>query len=186
MRCVLTTKDIAGVILAGGKSSRMGQDKATLSYKGKSLLQHIQEKFKEAGITDIYISGDEGVSDIVLDKGPLGGIYSVINQLPKNIKAILIAPVDMPLVSSDLLQKLFLERKGHTHFSGHIFPLILDVTEQVKDVLKKANNEDKSFSVKWFLSHLEISEIPLRKEEEYLFANANTPEEWTCITKEQL
>ena len=49
---------IAGIVLAGGKSSRMGQNKALLSYRGQPLIEHMQRLIGQAGLQDVYISGD--------------------------------------------------------------------------------------------------------------------------------
>ena len=49
---------IAGVVLTGGRSSRMGQNKALLDYQGKPLIEHMMEILKTTGIKEIFISGD--------------------------------------------------------------------------------------------------------------------------------
>ena len=45
------------LLLAGGKSSRMGTNKAELLYEGKSFLENIIEKAKCLGLKELYISG---------------------------------------------------------------------------------------------------------------------------------
>ena len=49
--------DVAAVILVGGKSSRMGQDKALLPYKGKRLVDVVADTIRAAGISRVYVSG---------------------------------------------------------------------------------------------------------------------------------
>ena len=70
---------IALVILAGGKSSRMGREKSDLILNGNTFLEIQIEKGKQLGIKKIYISGYKGVrctEEIVMDRiknrGPLG------------------------------------------------------------------------------------------------------------------
>jgi len=45
------------LLLAGGKSARMGTSKAELLYEGKSFLQHMLDKAHALGIEQCYISG---------------------------------------------------------------------------------------------------------------------------------
>ena len=53
------------LLLAGGKSSRMGTNKAELLYEGRSFLENIIEKAKCLGLKKIYISGYQGNYDDV-------------------------------------------------------------------------------------------------------------------------
>jgi len=80
--------DCLGVVLAGGLSSRMGQDKAQLKRQQKatspsensahSMLDFSKQLLADAGIKDIVISGDNHqIPDRVAHAGPVGGIYSV-------------------------------------------------------------------------------------------------------------
>lgn len=70
------------LLLAGGKSSRMGRDKAELLFEGKTFLQQLLDKAAQAGIRKKYLSGHEGagkdaelqtVKDRYRERGPLGG-----------------------------------------------------------------------------------------------------------------
>ena len=74
------------VVLAGGKSSRMGQDKALILFNEKPLLLHIANILQEVN-SKVYISGKKGaynsflypqIADVYPEKGPLGGIYSAL------------------------------------------------------------------------------------------------------------
>ena len=75
--------EYSGIILAGGKSSRMGQDKATLKLDGLTLVEklagNMQPIFKEiivvtAAPGKINLPGLTEVADTYADAGPLGGI----------------------------------------------------------------------------------------------------------------
>ena len=90
-------RDFTGVVLAGGKSSRMGTDKADLVLKNKTLLHNACDLLKDAGAKNILISrniinplkssshyspsdypSEKYVKDIYPNSGPLGGIYSTL------------------------------------------------------------------------------------------------------------
>ena len=99
---------ITGAILAGGKSSRMGQDKALLEYEGKPLIQHVAEALQSVFKNAIIIS-DRGkrykflglpvYEDIYKKCGPLGGIHVAFART--KTEKIFVASCDLPLLSSE-------------------------------------------------------------------------------------
>lgn len=99
-------RQFSAILLAGGKSSRMGKSKAELIYKGKRFIDIQKEKLIALGIDDIVISGfGEGMlPDEVPDCGPMGGIYSCLKAIKHN--AALVLPIDTPLLSVELLADL--------------------------------------------------------------------------------
>lgn len=112
---------VSMVILAGGKSSRMGSDKSDLLLGEKTFLELQIEKGRELGISDILVSGYRGnrclfpvVKDRMEEKGPLGGLEACFRQV-KN-PWVLVLCVDVPLVPVAELRKLILlaeeERKS--------------------------------------------------------------------------
>lgn len=80
---------ITAIILAGGKSSRMGQDKGLLDFKGKPMVAHIIDHLKSCGVDDIIIVSNNNeykkfdqnlYPDIIKDQGPLGGVYTGLSH----------------------------------------------------------------------------------------------------------
>ena len=74
--------------LSGGKSSRMGTDKALLPIEGKTMIEHIIAQVKDIGDEVIVITNTpEGYkflnlpifTDVIPDKGALGGLYTAID-----------------------------------------------------------------------------------------------------------
>ncbi|NQU87992.1 MAG: molybdenum cofactor guanylyltransferase [Mariniphaga sp.] len=105
-------KDITGIILSGGKSLRMGTDKAFLKINGKLLIEHTIDLFNTL-FAEILISansekyqqfGFEVIKDKIPDCGPLGGIYSSIKH-SKNTWNVVIS-CDTPFVSKGLITRL--------------------------------------------------------------------------------
>lgn len=100
----------AGVILCGGKSSRMGQDKAGLMWRGQSWLDHTAQTLCDAGATPVYVSGERAgypfVPDMVEGRGPAAAICSCVLQIDGDIEALLFVPVDMPLLDGRILRAL--------------------------------------------------------------------------------
>jgi len=103
---------IKGLILCGGKSSRMGQDKALIDFEGKTLLNHATDLFETLDI-EFFLSINAGqqklrdhyrcVEDSFEHIGPLGGIVSALRALSSNL---LVIPVDMPRLSQGLMLQL--------------------------------------------------------------------------------
>jgi molybdopterin-guanine dinucleotide biosynthesis protein A len=100
--------EIGGYVLAGGRSSRMGQDKAMLPLAGKPLIAHAVAKLRRLCI-DVRILSDTSVlaeyAPIVPDLhpgcGPLGGIEAALTQSAFDWNLFL--PVDMPLIPTAFL-----------------------------------------------------------------------------------
>jgi molybdopterin-guanine dinucleotide biosynthesis protein A len=183
-----------GVVLAGGKSSRMGQDKACLQRHQQDMLSFSKSLLKAAGSSQVIVSGDEhGVSDIISNIGPLGGIQSVISQFKP--KALLILPVDLPLMTATELARL--KQIGELSQSACFFidnylPLYLPVNAYVeqffqqpleqnkltqKSDLKLSTNRGlKGPSVRSLLNQIPHKVIQA-KNTNNLF-NTNTPEQW--------
>ena len=163
-------KNIAAVVLAGGRSSRMGQNKALLDYHGKLLLDHMIGLLEQAGISDIFVSGNfEGyrcIPDRVPHEGPAYAMYDVLQGLG-HYDGVLFVPVDMPFLSSGILQYLIGREQGG-YFTGSPLPVFI-----AKSRLKK-----RAKSVEALLESLDLYPIILPAEFESCMTNANTPEEW--------
>src|SRR4030067_2718582 len=96
---------MTGVILTGGKSSRMGQDKALLSIGGVQLIKRMLDVFG-ALFDEILVvtnktgrhagSGYREVTDIIPDCGPLGGIYTGLSSASSD--RIFVAPCHLPFL----------------------------------------------------------------------------------------
>lgn len=102
----------SGIILAGGKSRRMGQDKALLEINGKPMIQHVSELLREF-CDEIIISsankdhakfGDSRVEDLVPNAGPLAGIQAGLITA-KNEQSFVLS-CDTPFVTKEVLEKL--------------------------------------------------------------------------------
>jgi molybdenum cofactor guanylyltransferase len=121
----MTTRGIvAGIILAGGKSTRLGRDKASEVLLGRSLLQRVVQRLD--GLVDEYVvvtaAGQElpplyasrpiaTVEDLFPDAGPLGALYTGLSSMTAT-SAIAVA-CDMPLLKPSLLALLLRLHPGH-------------------------------------------------------------------------
>lgn len=104
---------ITGVVLAGGKSRRMGHDKALLPIDGMPFMQRILDTMSEI-FPDLIISAGESKSyeqfrcrvahDLFPDSGPLGGIHAAL--LATQAESIFVTTCDMPFISSALINHI--------------------------------------------------------------------------------
>lgn len=105
-------KEITGIILAGGNSSRMGEDKGLLELNGKSMIEHVIKAVQPLVSDIIIISNQEEYEqfgytvfeDEYKDKGPMGGIYTGLKNSMNKTNFIL--SCDIPLIHSDFLEWL--------------------------------------------------------------------------------
>ena len=104
---------IKGLVLAGGKSSRFGQDKALVLYQGMRFLERGVSILESVGLKSIVVTRQGAdypflncpvLYDKLPDQGPLGGIYTAMTVF-KNT-SFLILTCDMPALTSQTLQNL--------------------------------------------------------------------------------
>ena len=100
-------------ILAGGKSSRMGTDKALLNYRGECLIRYPIRLFQQLS-PDVRIIGDPSryarfglpvIADCVPSHGPLSGIYTGLKSSSTQYNLFLAC--DMPLMRPEFFELLF-------------------------------------------------------------------------------
>ena len=103
--------DLTAFVLAGGKSTRMGADKAFVGYDGRTLLaraldlaRSVTPDVRIVGSSEKFASFAPVVEDIFRDCGPLGGIHAALRASPVELNLML--AVDTPFVSSSFLQYL--------------------------------------------------------------------------------
>lgn len=112
---------MAAIILAGGMSERMGQDKALLPFGETTLLQHVVNAVRRvadhvivvADIPDKYSlpDGTPVIGDLFPGAGPLGGITAGLMEAGEGYHCVVAC--DMPHLNPGLLQMLRNEASGY-------------------------------------------------------------------------
>jgi molybdenum cofactor guanylyltransferase len=121
---------LLGVVLSGGKSSRMGNDKGLLLKDGTSWVKDCLDKIERLGVpVSISINSSQAeqyssivdpellIVDHVPVNGPLGGILSVHDKFPNH--DLVVVACDLPDLSTDLIKDLineYDERSGEHDF----------------------------------------------------------------------
>ncbi len=171
-----------GVVLAGGRSSRMGQNKAHMEFKGRSLLNRAQDVLAELELESVVNSPEQIADEIPDFAGPLAGISSVVNQTAADWWLIL--PVDMPLLDKDVLLPL-IQNEQSAFYPYFPLPCKIKNTPNTKEVLKQLlnNPEPKARSVKSLLKQLKATELEQTDSVSKKLMNVNSPEDWAELEK---
>ena len=106
----MTRKKLSGIILAGGKSSRMGSDKALLLYNNKTFLEHVVCAIKPLVDDILIISNNKEhqvddcstIPDLILNSGPIAGVYTGLKHTKTENNLVL--SCDIPLVQTSILE----------------------------------------------------------------------------------
>jgi molybdenum cofactor guanylyltransferase len=178
---------IAGIVLAGGLSSRMGQDKASLQLAEQSLLKRSVDLLERVDLDKVFVSGSypdfDSIADIYQELGPIGGIHACVEALYDDYDALFILPVDMPLMDASQCACLlaeFKKQKQGVYYEQAIFPMILALTLSLKNYLLEAlsSPQKKHRSLYCLLKTLKIQPLNYSKQQDFRFQNSNTPDEW--------
>ena len=188
----------AGFVLAGGRSRRMGRDKALLPYCGRPLIAHVAGTVEKAlgregrsdsghvaivGEPDRYRDlGYRVLADIYENSGPLGGIVTALTAGLADWN--LVVACDMPNLEPADLRKLAdqISASGAQCIaavgpSGEAEPLCALYHRDCLPILTRALH-DKRLKLKDVLRELRPEFVTLAAES---LANLNTPEDWMAF-----
>lgn len=183
---------LRALILAGGKSSRMGRDKALLPYRGRRLIDVMAELLEPlvGSLSSLLVSGKVTgytcVPDEYPEQGPLEGLRCALKEI-ENGESLLVVPVDMPLLTRSCLEDLFPDpsvRKDFIRFSDSELPCVFFVSEKLRQCILDLSSPDLGKSQRSFRQlflRLEGQTRPCVNPE--VLCNTNTPEEWQEILK---
>jgi len=187
---------ISIILQAGGKSSRMGKDKATLPFLGIPLIYRLRDRFQELG-TDLAVisnnsSGYEELGlplykDLIPDRGSLGGLYTALSVSTQPLIGLIAA--DMPFASPVLLSyqiQIILD----SEFDA-VIPSTLQGLEPFHAIYRKetclplvkgAIDRDLWKMISWYdqarIKVLDPGETRQITGSDHTFLNLNTPDEF--------
>ncbi|MGM0603645.1 MAG: molybdenum cofactor guanylyltransferase [Bacillota bacterium] len=189
---------INAILLAGGESSRYGENKALLSFKNKPLIEYVYNRldsyFDNVIIigppkTYSFIEGAEIREDIIKNKGPLGGLYTGLYY--SSTEYNFLTGCDMPFLDEDYF--FFLEKKLQreltadkyeilvSEYNGYLEPLAAIYSKKLLDKIKAslASSELKIKSIynKSLLKIIKEEELESFFDLKKLFFNINYPQD---------
>lgn len=198
------------LLLCGGKSSRMGRDKAKLIYQNQSFLEIISAKLRKTGMP-CYISladheeeipgGFIPLYDAVHDEngstiGPLGGIYTGLMQCAKDgLSGLFAVPVDAPLFETEILELI-----AKAHAEEPDADLLIPVTSggrehpacgyyslSVMDVMKEMISAH-DYRLRTLMNHPLLHCVYVRTQnssQDRMLSNINRPGDYEALLHEQ-
>lgn len=190
--------DLTTFVLAGGKSSRMGADKALLEVAGKTLLQRTLE-LARAVSEDVRIVGARAkfkefapvVEDKYSNRGPLGGIHSALASTTSDCNLIL--AVDLPFLEKRFLQHLVTEALASDavvtlpRAGGGLQPLCAVYRREfavlAEQALAAGRNKIDTLFAQTSVRIMEEDELARFAFSAAMFDNLNTQEEWERARK---
>lgn len=183
--------NLTGVILAGGKNSRINREKSLLMINQKRLLEHVLDIINPLFKKIIIISSKKDLilefsdydfySDLFPGSGPLGGIHSAL----KNSKSdgVFIFACDMPNLNAQLIKRQIDLYDGvsdiviPSHHIG-IEPLHAIYSNRCLPFIE-AQLREKRYSVRGFFDQVNIKYFPAKPDEVHYFYNINTHHDLT-------
>ena len=184
---------VSGFVLAGGKSSRMGQDKALMHFGGNTLLTHALQLVTAAagsahivGSAATFAAFGPVVEDIYPGQGPLAGIHAALAGTPAELN--LIVAVDMPFLQPELLRYLLAQARRTSALvvvpsaGGGLQPLCAVYRQAFVRVAERSlrageNKIDRLFS-QVETRVIEQKDLERNGFSKEMFRNLNTEEDW--------
>lgn len=191
-------QDISGVILAGGRSKRLGSSKCFLRVGGKRIIENTLRIFNSL-FEEIFIvtydknlfSGLEDVKvaeDLIRGCGPLGGVYTGLKKISRD-KGFFVA-CDMPNLHPGLIKRVLDFSKAEPYDAvvpyhrGKTEPLHAVYAKRILPKMEKALKE-RRFSLINLLAGCHCGYLFPTDVELSSFTNINTPEELAGVERVQ-
>jgi len=193
---------MTGIVLAGGRSSRMGKDKAELPWQGGTMLSAAVDKLalfcKEIIVVGPQRTLDRNVrwtQDRYVGKGPLAGLHAGLEEASDD--SVLIVPCDMPTLPVRVLEEI-VKLAGTGEFDV-VLPVHSDGNEPLctwlskpacLPVIRRLLEEGHTCPLDIY-PHVRVGELDMEKifsqaEVEKIFANLNSPVDYEAAKKEVL
>jgi len=184
--------DATAIILAGGKSSRMGQNKSLMKYNDVPMIEYIYNQL-DGKFNEILIGANDAnlynylnlkvVEDKITNRGPLMGILSCIEKSENDLNFI--TACDIPEINIKFVEKMLLESEGYDIIipvtgTDKYEPLFAVYRKSVIKPAEKILNSGKSRIIELF-KYLNVKFIKLP--ENNWFFNINTLDDYKNVKK---
>jgi molybdenum cofactor guanylyltransferase len=182
--------ECTGIILAGGKSLRMGSDKGLMHFGSKQLVAFAIEALKPhcsniiiAANNEAYIQfGHEVVRDTHAGIGPMGGLHAGL--LSSKTEHNLVLSCDMPLVNEALMGWIFSHKYGYQAVipvkNGQQFTVCAYYHRSVLQTIESEIHLGL-YKMKLMLNKIKVNALPLDPRFEGKLVNINSPSDFDAL-----
>ena len=185
-------RQVSGIVLAGGGSKRLGQDKALITLGERTLIEIVLERLGRV-CKDLVLSTSDAdklaflgvrmVKDVYPQRGVLAGLYSGLKSA-RYPHAVAVA-CDMPFLSPSLLRFMILHIAGHDvvvpRLSAGLEPLhaiyARTCLEPMRESLERGELRIVDFWDRVKVRYIEEQEIDILDPDKLSFFNINTPKD---------
>ena len=192
---------MTGIILSGGKSLRMGENKAFIQFEGIPIVKRIYDLFRGLFQETIIVTNQKELfsdfdskifNDLIPDRGVLGGLYTGIffSTFPYSF----CVACDMPFIKKAVVQYLIENTEGYDAIvprtSDGLQPLHAIYSKNCLDPIKKIM-EKGNYKV---IDFYDMVKVKIIEEDHFIFLdpfresfiNVNTPEELFFIKRNKI
>ena len=195
VNATLLSGSVAGFVLAGGRSSRMGRDKALLDIGGEPLLVRIGRQVSEAAGSAVVIGDPERygrlgftvIPDCIAGLGPLGGLLTVLENTTARWN--LVVACDMPSLTACILKELIMLTETAAHArcivpvsGGAPEPLCAVYHRGCLPVVRRAADAGH-LRMRDLVPELNSMAVPFKDAQ--VFENINNPAHWSAYRRLQ-
>lgn len=187
----MNENQLTGIVLSGGKSSRMGKEKGLIDFQGKPLISYAIDALKPL-VQNIIIGANNQlneykklgypiVEDEIKNIGPLGGVFSTLRS--SHTKYNIILSCDMPFVNTALLEYINKHKQGFdvvvaVHDINKIEPLCGVYAKSITPVIENAV-EDGNYKLRDIFKNVRFEALDINSSLPFysnrLFYNINKP-----------
>ncbi len=157
---------MTGVVLAGGKSSRMGRDKAALKLSGQTLQDRCVAVLRKC-FSEVLVIRDDDVPEL----GPIGGVATALRRAPE----IFVVACDMPFLDAALIREMAAQLPDYDAVAIPGEPLHAAYSARILPAIEQQISTG-NYSMNHLLSQLRVKAIAGPA-----LININTPQEWETI-----
>jgi molybdenum cofactor guanylyltransferase len=190
--------EATGILLAGGKSSRMKRNKAFLEYEGKPLVERSLEILQRV-FPEVLISSNEPelykdykfpvIQDGTLDRGPLEGLYQGLQK--SAFETVFFVACDMPFLQMELIRVLFSWASDYEivvpRFRSVLHPLHAfyhrSCLQPIQKNLEAGHLKIIDFFPACSVRYVEETDLRSFLKLNDALCNVNTPEDWSKVFK---
>ncbi|GAB2779499.1 molybdenum cofactor guanylyltransferase [Salinimicrobium soli] len=191
---MINRNEITGIVLAGGKSSRMGTDKGLLDFDGKKFVQRSIAALQPLVSRTLLVSNNPEydifetprVEDLIKNAGPLAGIHTGLFHSDTNYNLVL--SCDIPLIKTEILEELISAYDPVTDVvqivsNGKKMPLIALYHKRCENLFYGLLQKNER-RLHVALDQCKVKNVILNSAMDIFTSNINTPEELKLLEYE--